>query len=287
MPKRSLPKNPEISVVCPTYNSSEFIIRTLHTVVDQVLPPAELIVTDDGSADNTVEIIEKFLKDKQVKIPTRILRNPHRGVAATRNAGILAASKEWIAFLDSDDLWLPEKLLKVSEVIQKYPEVNFIYHNQERLKLDGRKSLFDHEAKYQPDIPLVNQLFKMNIFATSAITCKRELLVNGGLFNSDYVCCEDYELWIRLAPKIKLHAMKDVLGYYILRAENLTCTKLERTMLNDIKIKTIHKNMVSRSMYIFGVAVAIVHYIFEKSGIRRYPAIDRLIKESAQLVRKL
>lgn len=286
MPDLSVNNLPRISVVCPTYNSAIFVLETISTIVEQVLPPAELVVSDDGSTDDTVVKIERFLANSQAKFPTRILRNPHRGVSATRNAGIMAASGEWIAFLDSDDLWLPSKLLKVSEVIQKYPEVNFIYHNQERINFDGKISLFDHESKYKPNIPLINQLFKMNIFATSAITCKKELLIKGGLFNSKYICSEDYDLWIKMSPNIKLHAMKEVLGHYITRTENLTSTNLERTMINDIRIKTTHKAMVSSSIYFCGVAVAVAHYLFAKLKIRQFPVIDRLIKKSADLLRR-
>lgn len=278
---------PRISVVCPTYNSADFIVDTIQTVVDQLLLPAELVVSDDGSTDDTLDKIERFLINNKATLPTRFLRNPHRGVAPTRNTGIMEASGEWIAFLDSDDLWLPEKLLKVSEVIQKHPGVNFIYHNQKRLKLDGTTCLFDHESKYQPNVPLIDQLFKMNIIATSAVTCKKELLVNGGLFNCGYICSEDYDLWIRLSPNIKLHAIKDILGYYVTRTENLTCTNLERTMFNDIRIKTSHKNMVKRSLYLCGVMVAVAHYVFEKFGIRKFHIIDRLIKKSAEILRRL
>ncbi|MHB8068474.1 MAG: glycosyltransferase family 2 protein [Desulfobaccales bacterium] len=287
MPDLSVNNLPRISVVCPTYNSANFVLDTLSTIVAQSLPPAELVVSDDGSTDDTVDKIEKFLADSKGKFPTRILRNPHRGVSATRNAGIMAASEEWIAFLDSDDLWRPSKLLEVSKIIQKYPEVNFIYHNQERCTPGGQVRLFDHQSKYQPNIPLIDQLFKMNIFATSAITCKKELLVKGGLFNRKYVCSEDYDLWMRMAPYIKLHAMKEVLGCYITRKENLTCTNLERTMINDILIKTAHRDMVSFSLYFCGVLVAVVHYLFEKLGIRRFPIIDRLIKKLAGGLRKL
>jgi glycosyltransferase involved in cell wall biosynthesis len=278
---------PRISVVCPTYNSADFVLDTIATIVNQLQPPAELVVSDDGSIDDTVDKIEKFLKNSQAKFPYRILRNPHRGVASTRNAGIMAASGAWIAFLDSDDMWLPSKLLKVSEVIQKYPDVNFIYHNQERIYFNGKKSFFDHKSKYQPNIPVIKQLIKMNIFPTSAITCKKELLVNGGLFNSKYICSEDYDLWIRISPNIKLYVLKDILGYYITRKENLTCSNLERTMINDIRIKTAHKDMVSHSTYFCGVLVAIAYYVFEKLGIRRFNLIDRLINKLAGLLRKI
>lgn len=287
MPDPSVNIRPRISVVCPTYNSADFVLDTLATIAAQTLPPAELVVSDDGSTDDTVAKIERFLAASKSNFPHRLLRNPHRGVSATRNAGIMAASGEWIAFLDSDDLWRPSKLLKVTEVIQKYPEVNFIYHNQERINFDGKISLFDHESKYKPTIPLINQLFKMNIFATSAITCKKDILIEGGLFDSKYICSEDYDLWIRMSPYIRLHAMKEVLGHYITRMENLTSTNLERTMFNDIRIKTTHKAMVGSSIYFCGVAVAVAHYLFAKLKIRQFPVMDRLIKKSADLLRRV
>ncbi|MDO9532851.1 MAG: glycosyltransferase [Deltaproteobacteria bacterium] len=278
---------PGISVVCPTYNSADFVLDTLQTVVDQLLPPAELIVSDDGSTDDTVDKIERFLINSKGNFPTRILRNPHRGVAATRNAGIMAASEKWIAFLDSDDIWLPSKLLKVSEVIRKYPDVNFIYHTMNCIKHDGKARLFDHESKYQPNIPLINQLFKMNIFLTPAVTCKKELLINSGMFNSGYDVSEDYDLWIRLSPHIIINVIKDVLGYYNKRKDGLTCSNIEKTLLNDIRIKRLHKYMVSHSIYYCGISVAVVHYLIDKFGIRRFNTMDYLIKKSAEILRKL
>jgi glycosyltransferase involved in cell wall biosynthesis len=252
-----------ISVVCPTYNSSAFIMGAIRSIAEQSLPPAELIVADDGSTDDTLEKVERFLVDCRGDFPTRILRNPHRGVAATRNAGILAASGEWIAFLDSDDLWLPAKLLKVSEIIQKYPEVNFIHHYKKRINLEKKISLVDLKYKYWHDIPLIKQLFKRNIFTTSAVTCKKEILIKSGLFNNKYSCCEDYDLWIRLSPHIRLYMLDDVLCHHFTRPGSITATSTTQMLINDIKIKTAHRNMVSRSLYIHGVLLAVALYFFE------------------------
>lgn len=232
-----------------------------------MLPPAELIVSDDGSTDDTLDKIERFLADCKADFPTRILRNPHRGVAATRNAAILAASQEWIAFLDSDDIWMPEKLLRVAEIIQKYPEVNFIHHDKKRLNFDKTISLVDIKYKYRHDIPLIKQLFKKNIFSTPAVTCKKELLINNGMFNINYYCCEDYELWIRLSPQMKLHVMDDVLCHYFTRQGSITACSTTQMLINDIKIKTFHRNKVSLGLYVYGVLLAVGVYLYE--NIRR------------------
>lgn len=263
----SLKTLPGISVVCPTYNSADFVLSAIKSVVDQTLPPAELIVSDDGSTDDTLDKIERFLLDCKVDFPTRILRNPHRGVAATRNAGILAASQEWIAFLDSDDIWMPEKLLKVSEVIQKCPDVNFIHHYKQRLNFDKTSSLVDIKYKFRHDIPLIKQLFKKNIFSTPAVTCKKEFLINNGMFNINYYCCEDYDLWIRLSPHMKLHVIEDVLCHYYTRHGSITSNSTTQMLINDIKIKTCHRNKVSLGLYIHGILLAVGVYLYEK--IRR------------------
>jgi len=270
MQDSSLNTLPRISVVCPTYNSAAFIIGAIRSIVEQVYPPAELIVSDDGSTDDTLDKVERFLADCQANFPTRILRNPHRGVAATRNAGILAVSEEWIAFLDSDDLWVPSKLLKVSEIIRKYPDVNFIHHNKKRLNFNKKISLIDLKYKYRHDIPLIDQLFRKNIFTTSSVTCKKELLINQGMFNNKYYSCEDYELWIRLSPHLKLYVMEDVLCHYFTRPGSITATSTTEMLVNDIKIKTMHRNKVSRSLYIHGVLLAVALFLLEKIRRRKF-----------------
>ncbi len=258
---------PGISVVCPTYNSADFVLGAIKSVVDQLLPPAELIVSDDGSTDDTLDKIERFLLDCKADFPTRILRNPHRGVAATRNAGILTASQEWIAFLDSDDLWVPEKLLKVSEIIRKYPDVNFIHNDKIRLNFDQTISLVNVKYKYRHDILLIEQLFKRNIFTPSAVTCTKELLINNGMFNTNFYSCEDYELWIRLSPHMKIYIIDDVLCHYFTRRGSITANNMAQMMVNDIKIKTMHRNKVSLSLYVRGILTALAVYLYEK--IRR------------------
>src|SRR5258706_1629286 len=94
---------PGISVVCPTYNSANFILRTLENVADQVYPPFEIIVSDDGSTDDTVSLVRSFLNERP-GIKSELIVSPHKGPGAARNTAVRCASAEWIALIDSDDV---------------------------------------------------------------------------------------------------------------------------------------------------------------------------------------
>ena len=102
------------SIICPTYNSSKFIEKTLNCILSQKYKKFEIIFSDDGSKDNTVEILEVYKsKFKKMDIEVKIIQNTHVGPGHARNQGLKLAKYQWISFLDSDDLWHEEKLLKV------------------------------------------------------------------------------------------------------------------------------------------------------------------------------
>ena len=115
----------KISVVCPVYNSSPYIEKTLKGIINQSLFPYEVIISDDGSNDNTLEIVEKFVQRNRKKFKWHILINSHKGPGAARNLGIKKASGDWIAFLDSDDIWMRDKIEKVSKAITNHHNKNF------------------------------------------------------------------------------------------------------------------------------------------------------------------
>src|SRR3954468_10533282 len=105
---------PRFSVVIPTYNRAAYLAEAVRSVRDQTYPAHEIIVVDDGSTDNTAQVVEILANDG---IPLRYLRQANQGVAAARNRGIQAAAGDWIALLDSDDTWLPRKLEAASTLI--------------------------------------------------------------------------------------------------------------------------------------------------------------------------
>ena len=260
---------PRISVVCPTYNSEEFIVDTLRTVSKQTLYPFELIVSDDGSSDNTITKVENFFKSCS-GFHTQLIKNVHKGAGATRNAGILKAKGDWIAFIDSDDLWYSNKINKVMKIINKNKKYNFIFHNEDHLKINGLKIPFHDFSKFfRSDQSLSFQVWKYCIFHTSAVTCRKDLLIQCGLFDETLMSSQDWELWIRMSNKIKYFHIPLVLGTYIERSNNITNTKSFSGLLDRLKVMSIHKNMAEVSLwdFIYMAGRRIVGFILRETKV--------------------
>ena len=198
-----------ISVVIPTFNSAAFIGEALDSVMSQTLPVAEIIVVDDGSTDATEAIVAGY---PQVKWT----RQSHQGPSAARNCGIRQAQSAWIAFLDSDDLWHPEKLGKQLAALRSFPSAGFSFstlvsffdrdnvtvENEPYLPSELQRWLngkTDREGRAFGNVyPL---LLKTNCVLTSSLVARRQALLEAGLFDETMRHGEDHDLWLRLARR--------------------------------------------------------------------------------------
>ena len=234
----------KISVICPTYNSSKFVLTTLESVLKQIKMPDELIISDDGSTDDTVDVIENYLKTHNKKLNYKIIKNAHQGPGAARNKGILASSGEWIAFIDSDDIWYENKIEEIEKVIRTDKKFNFICHDEILIKKNGHKYPLQYSLKYNSKMSLFDQLYNSNIFSTSAVVCKKKLLIEQSLFDEDLMSAQDYDLWIKLASKIKLFIINKPLGEYIERKGNITSKNIFRRYKNEIFIASKYRDRV-------------------------------------------
>lgn len=181
-----------ISAVIPAFNASKSIERCLESVLRQTFPVFEIIVINDGSTDNTVDVIFDFVEKHHIT-NLKIINQQNSGVSSARNAGMKAASGNWIALLDSDDEWLPNKLERQIEVLNQNPEIDFIGtgRNGEFLKKIGFKkigSLTKVTAK---------QLLIKYVFATPTVLLKKSVLVNQKIqFDSNQSHTEDNKFFI-------------------------------------------------------------------------------------------
>ena len=262
--------NTTISVVCPTYNSADFIVKSIKTIVNQTSPPTELIISDDGSTDDTIEKVKLLFNDYRGEINTIIIQNDHKGAGATRNAGIIASNSEWISFLDSDDLWFPDKILNVKETIKSNDKCNFIFHNEEYLRVNGAiEPFFDFSKFYRKDQSLQYQLWRYCIFHTSTITCKKDLLLRSGLFDESLMSSQDWDLWIKMSSHINYYHINKILGTYIERSNNITNTKSFKGLLDRLKIMSMYRKMCGASLwdYIYMAIRRIVGFILREIKI--------------------
>jgi glycosyltransferase involved in cell wall biosynthesis len=248
-------ETPKISVVIPTFNSQDFVERSLGSVLAQTLPPKEVIVIDDGSQDKTSDVIQGFSKKFAERgIAFKFLKNNHVGPGFTRNAGISAAEGEWIAFLDSDDSWEPQKLEACAEVIQKN-DTNTVTHWEQYRKLDGSTSLLKH-ARYNLTQNLSKQIYQRNQLSTSAMICKRDLLQKVGGFDGKLPVSQDYDLWLRLSPYMKLQVIEEPLGFYFEHEHSITARPYWKRYPPFVKllIKNRHLGTTATMIYLLARA---------------------------------
>jgi glycosyltransferase involved in cell wall biosynthesis len=263
--------DPTFSVVCPTYNSAGCIADTLASVLAQTWKPFELIVSDDGSQDRTVGLVKDLLVGQQ-DLRWEVLQGSHGGPGAARNAGIQRSTADWIAFIDSDDQWAPEKLERVAEAIRRHPDANLVCHSEEHIRLDGSRTVLEYQVRYDPILPLSAQLYHANLFSTSAVTCRRSLLCEAGLFDVSLMSCQDYELWVRMAPWIRPHFIGEVLGYYCDRPGNITSSGAFTHWKNFTRIAIRHRDKTTWGGFLYRLARLAVSFgargVFRMAGPR-------------------
>lgn len=220
-----------ISVVMPTYNSEPYIKRTLDTVYQQSFLPYEIVIVDDGSSDRTVKIIKDYIRShKNTFDHTRVIKQENRGAGAARNRAVKESSGDWIAFLDSDDIWDKDKLKTVYEVIKNHPEVNMVAHDEysvNETNLNDKKLCPLHE-NYNNSRDLFDQLYEGNIFSTSTLVIKKEVIRDAGGFDESLRSAQDYDLWIRCGMYGKLLYLDKPLETYVSREGNITSNTYRR-----------------------------------------------------------
>jgi glycosyltransferase involved in cell wall biosynthesis len=243
----------EISVVMPSFQSALFIHNTLQSIVEQTILPSQVLIVDDGSTDSTCLIIEEFSKTYP-ELNIELIRSSHKGPGAARNIGVQRATSQWISFLDSDDLWFPNKLETCLKAIRENHQSNFFCHNETMIAEDCSTTLLDYSKLYSPDKPITEQLFKINLFSTSAVVCKRADILNVGGFDETLSSAQDYELWLRMSPKLSPYFIKKVLGTYTIRQGNISTTRHFKRLKNIWRVLSRHRKKaqnLSTFLFIF------------------------------------
>lgn len=190
-----------ISVIIPSYNRAPILERAIQSVLIQKGPPFEIIVVDDGSTDETEKVVHNLfrLAGNTRPLPLKFVAQENRGVSAARNTGIYHSKGEWLAFLDSDDEWLPGKLEAQTRFFEAHPEYQICQTDEIWIRNGFRvNKMKKHEKKGGW---IFNECLPLCAVSPSAVMMHRSLFDEVGLFREDYPACEDYELWLRVAPR--------------------------------------------------------------------------------------
>jgi glycosyltransferase involved in cell wall biosynthesis len=188
---------PTVSVVIPTYNRGWILKEAIDSVLSQDCDCFELIVVDDGSTDNTQEILSSY-RDR-----IKVIRQENKGVSAARNKGIDSSSGTYIAFLDSDDLWLPGKLETQLEFFRNNPDA-LICQTEEIWVRTGRRVNPGKRHKKVSGFFFEKSL-ELCMVSPSAVMMKSDLFDKSGLFDETLPACEDYDMWLRINCRYPIH----------------------------------------------------------------------------------
>ena len=191
---------PRISVIIPAYNRARLLAEAIDSVLAQTHSDFELIVVDDGSTDDTPSLLDGY------GAGIRVFRQVNRGVSAARNEGIRMARGELIAFLDSDDLWLPEKLSAQTAFFNAHPESRICQTEEIWIRNGVRVNPRRRHRKPTGDIFLPS--LQLCLVSPSAVMLRRELFQEIGLFDESLPACEDYDLWLRVSRLYPVHLVE-------------------------------------------------------------------------------
>jgi len=253
---------PKVSVIIPTYNRAQYLPQALDSVLAQTYQDFEVIIVDDGSTDNTREIIDNYIQRyiyDSSKI--RYFHQANKGAASARNAGIQQACGEYIAFLDSDDLWLPQKLVKSLDFICK--------HGFDWVCVASYR-VFDmgcHENKKEVRVPndFLDQsktridIFKNGIFFfprlplyVGAVMVRKYCFEKVGLFDEGYKIGEDFDMWFRFAEAgLGCGYLDEPLFIYRVNASSITQSKCVSGLEENLRLLKKHIKLIKLPKTIF------------------------------------
>lgn len=193
-----------VSIIMPSYNTGKYIKESIQSVLAQTYPYWELIIVDDCSTDDTDDVINEFIGDKRI----RYLKNQkNSGAAVSRNRALREATGRWVAFLDSDDVWLPEKL---SRQIQFMEENNYKFtYTDYRIRLDGKWMPYINTG---PKVVTLRKLYNYCYFSTITVMYEREYI--GLIQIADLKKNNDYAMWFEAAKKSPCYRLRECHSYY-------------------------------------------------------------------------
>ena len=208
-----------VSVIIPTYKRSETLLRAIQSALDQTYQSIEILVVDDNTPNDefSLAVQEKLnaLSDERVRY---VQQKKHINGSAARNAGIDVAKGEYIAFLDDDDIWYPDKLERQIGVFAADPSVGLVYTGSRAVYVNDQVS-YSILPKREGDLSRLI-LIENCIGTTSSVIVKKDVIINAGKFDTQLPALQDYDLWIRICQLTKIGLVKSIeIDYYNIRDE--------------------------------------------------------------------
>jgi len=224
----------KITVIIPTYNRENLLDRTIQSVLNQTVQADEIIIIDDGSLDNTHELVHNY---KQIKY----IYQENKGVSNARNHGIQVSSNSWICFLDSDDMWEEDKLEKQIAFHIQNPHI--LFSNTDELWIFNNKIIKQKKHQLKPSGYCFEENIANTLIGASTVMIHKSIFEDIGYFDENLIACEDYDLWLRILYKYELGLINEKLIQKIAGHENQL--SFSTKMMDEYRIKALQKHQNS------------------------------------------
>lgn len=261
-----------ITVIIPTYKRPfNILYRAIDSVLKQTYENIEIIIVDDSPKyDSNKNEIKERIKELASKKIKYIEHDQNRGACAARNTGIINSNGKYIAFLDDDDEWLPQKLV---EQVKKFKDkkVGLVYCDANIITLRGNTVIQEQVRSYNITGMVYDELIRRNyVGSTSFVILRKEALEKCGLFNEEMVSAQDYELWLRISQHYKLAVVnKPLVNYYNHEGDRIS-NNPDKRIKGSEEIIRIHWDYIkdNRMTYAIQKANIIIHYYFRDGYIK-------------------
>lgn len=234
--------SPSISVVIATYNHGRYLAGAIKSALAQTLPAEQIVVVDDGSQDETREVMRRYAGTPGLEYR----RLDHAGQPAAKNAGLAACRGQWIAFLDADDLWLPEKLAAQWTLARSDPRVGVVYTDFAPMDAEGR-SLASRVRRALPRGDVLSEMFLDNFVCFSSSLVRRDVFDRVGTFDESIPMAIDYEFWLRAAQEVHFAPVEERL----------------------VRYRSGHANLSRRAEERLGIALDVMNRFAQRESFRR------------------
>lgn len=256
-----------VSVIMPAYNCEKYVTDSIKSVLGQTYSKLEIIVIDDGSIDDTVNIIEEFAKkDKRIKF---YKNDKNQGVSVTRNRGVSLSNGEWIAYLDSDDIWVKDKIEKQLTIAKK-TGVDFIFNGSSFIDEQGEPYEW---ILHVPEKITYKELLKQNVISCSSVLIKKHYVEKIKMERDDIH--EDFGTWLRILKNgTYAYGINEPLLVYRISSNSKSGNKIKSLLMNYNTYRYVGLNPISSLYYL-------VWYVVR--GLRKYGNIKKELINNREL----
>jgi glycosyltransferase involved in cell wall biosynthesis len=224
---------PKVSVIIPTYQSVKFVREAIDSVLAQTYRDYEVIVVDGGSTDGTIEVLSSYGNS------IRVIRQNGKGISNARNNGVLASNGEYIAFMDSDDLWVPNKLEVQCKFLESKSNIVGLIYSDALFFEEEKNGKLERQSRMEKLYrgKVIKHLLETNFIPASTVTMRKSCFEKVGYFDESLEVCEDIDMWIRIAESFEVDYQDLVLAKIRWHSGSLLHCDRERHFRSTIALK--------------------------------------------------